>query len=379
MKPAFFLLLATAAHAGGAKSPASNSGNWEWTVSAGPAVRSIGTLKINSGFRSGGVLVPSFVGNSSLTTPNVGDQSAPAERFYNDGYVRQDAGTPVDGSTWFWGYDNAGQIQGNQLVQSATGFESTLRDSFNIPRFGASSRDSLRGFSPHIQIDARGPQKLWGFRLGFSGGFDFTQVDQSLSYSNYSGNQFRDDFRLDYVDRYDLNGVIAPSAPYFGSIGGPGPLISNFPSTRTITPVLLFTDSASFSNQVWTSIDMNAFSFTLGPSLTRTWGSFSMSLQGGAIFNIYDWDARQGERLNGTNNAGTTTVARWAEGDSGVKFRPGLYGQADISYDLVDGWAVGGYFRLDTASEFRAQAGPTIFKIDPSGYSAGFQVRYLLP
>ncbi|MFC7338217.1 hypothetical protein ACFQY0_13565 [Haloferula chungangensis] len=380
MKQVFiFLLLATPAFGGDAKSPVSSGGNWQWTVSAGPAIRNIGTLKINSGYRSGGVIPPSFVGSSSLTEPNVGAESSTDDRFYNDGYVRQDAGTSTDGNTWYWGYDNAAQVQDKQLAYSATGYQSILRDSYSIPSFGASSRDSLRGFSPHIQVDARGPQKLWGFQLGFSGGFDFTHVDQSLAYSNYSGNQFRDDYRLDYVDSYDLNGVIPPLAPYFGTLGGPGPVIGNVPTSRSITPVLLFTDTASFSNQVWSSIDINVFSFTVGPTLTRSWGPLSMSLQGGLIFNIYDWDAQQGERLTGSNSSGTSTVANWAEGDSGTKFRPGLYGQADISYDVGNNWAIGCYFRVDTAAEFRAQAGPSTFKVDPSGYSAGFQLRYLLP
>lgn len=156
-------------------------------------------------------------------------------------------------------------------------------------------------------------------------------------------------------------------------------MISNLPATRSINPVLTGTETASIANQVRTSLDMNVFSFTLGPTLGRSWDDFHLAFQGGVIVNVYDWEGRQTERLTATSNNGTSEVARWADGDSGTKFRPGLYAQADAYYDLGNDFALGGYPRLETAAEFRAEAGPTTFKIDPSGFSGGLMVRYTLP
>ena len=77
------------AFAGDAKSPVSSSGgDWEFSLSAGPAVRTLGQLKINSGYRSGGFALPSLVGSDSLTIPPVGDTTGYADREYDDGYVR---------------------------------------------------------------------------------------------------------------------------------------------------------------------------------------------------------------------------------------------------------------------------------------------------
>ena len=90
--------------------------------------------------------------------------------------------------------------------------------------------------APHLQFDARSPHHLGPFRIGFSAGLDFMKADQSLAFSNFSATQTRDDYRLDYEDRYDLQGVIPPQAPYAGTIGGAGPLIDNIPVIRTITP-----------------------------------------------------------------------------------------------------------------------------------------------
>jgi hypothetical protein len=308
--------------AGEPKSPLQTSGDWQWSISAGPSVRNVGMLQVNAGYRSSVGIIPSFVGSDSLTVPPIGDENAYADRFYNDGYVREDAGTSTDGSTWFWGYDNAGQVQGSQLAYSATGAQSILRDAYRVPPSGPNSRDSLRGFAPHIQVDARSPYQIAGFRFGLSAGFDFTRVEHASIFSSFTGTQFRDDFRLDYEDRFELGGVIPPQGPYMGNFGGPGPVIPNQPFSRSVTPVLLFTDTAAISNEVWNSIDIDVFSLTFGPTFQRSWGPVDFSVQAGVILNVYNWQARQAERLNATNSSGTTVVARWSEGDRGQNSVP---------------------------------------------------------
>jgi len=371
-------LLVSPAFAGDAKSPASSGGDWEFSLSAGPAVRTLGQVKINSGYRSGGFLLPSLVGPDSLTVPPVGDTDSYADRQYNDGYVRQDAGTSFDGTTWHWGYDNASQVQGDELVYQATGFQSIRSDATGAPNAGPASKDTLDGVAPHLQFDARSPYHLGPFRIGFSAGFDFMQADQSLAFSNFSASQTLENYRLDYEDRYDLDGVIPPLAPYAGSLGGPGPLIGNLPVIRTITPVLLSTDTGTFSNQVSSSIEIEAFSFTLGPTFSLRQGPLEFAVSGGVIVNLYDWRARQGETLDATTALGSSRVATWSESDSGTKFRPGLFAQTELSYAINEQVGIGGFVRLDAAGEFRAQAGPTVYKIDPYGVTAGFQVRFMI-
>lgn len=96
-------LLTLPAVAGGPKSPAPSSGDWEWSISAGPSIRNVGMLQVNAGYRSTAAMVPSFVGGDSLTEPPIGEEDAFADRFYDDGFVRRDAATAADGTTWFWG------------------------------------------------------------------------------------------------------------------------------------------------------------------------------------------------------------------------------------------------------------------------------------
>ena len=373
-----FLLGCAPAFGGDAKSPAPSGGDWEFSLSAGPAVRTLGQLKINSGYRSGGFALPSLVGPDSLVVPPVGDTTGYADREYNDGYVRQDAGTSFDGTTWYWGYDSASQVQGDELVYHATGFESIRGDVSSSPNAGPASKDTLDGVAPHLQFDARSPYHVGPFRIGFSAGLDFMKADQSLAFSNFSATQTRENYRLDYEDRYDLQGVIPPGAPYAGSIVGSGPLIDNIPVIRNITPVLVSTDTATFANQVHSSINIEAFSFTLGPTFSLRRGPLEFAISGGMIVNIYDWSASQSETLDASGPSGPSRVAQWHESDSGIKVRPGFYTQTDITYSINEQAGIGAFLRLDAAGEFRAQAGPTIYKIDPYGVTAGIQLRWMI-
>lgn len=375
-----FLLPSCPALAGGAKHDAVPSGgDWEFSISAGPAYRKIGEVKTNAGYRSGGLALPSFVGGNALITPPIGETTAPFDREYNDGFVRQDAGTPTDGSTWNWGYDSASQVQGGQLVYQATGFQSVYSDFQSAPASGPSRRGDLEGIAPHIQFDARSPHRLGPFRIGFTAGLDFANADRSLNFSNFSAGQSREDYRVDYVDRYELDGVILPLAPYQGSFGGAGPSIGNLPSSRDITSVLLFTDTAGFANQVSSSFDLDAWTLTLGPTLSMSRGAFDFAVSGGFSLNVYSWEASQNETLNVTTAAGTSAVARWAESNDGVKFRPGVYLQGEAGYLFTERFGISGFLRLDAAKSFGVAAGPTTYEIDPYGATAGLMLRFALP
>lgn len=373
--------LSHSALAGDPKSSlATSGGDWEYSISAGAAYRKFGTIKTNSGYRSSALVLPSFVGGNALVTPPIG---GPGNRIYDDGFVGEDAGTGIDGSTWNWGYDRDDQVDtiNDQLVFRATGFQSIRSDFRNAPLSGPSSRRDLDGFSPRLQFDARSPHQIGGFRLGFSAGIDFVNSSQSLNFSNFSLTQIRDDYRLDYTDRYNLNGVIPPLAPYQGSLGGPGPVIGYFPtSSPPPNPVLLTTDTATFSNRVSSSVDVNSITLNFGPSLGMQRGRYDFSVSAGVTLNIYDWKAKQSESLAVTGpNGVTSTFATWSERDQGITLRPGIYLQGETSYALTESLGLTGFLRLDTAGDFRIGSGPTGYKIDPNGVTAGIMLRIALP
>ena len=122
------LALSASASAGDVVAPASSNGDWEFTLSAGPAWRQSGSLEFRAGSHSPDATIPSFVGNANLVTPDIGKADGYSNRAYNDGYVRRDGGTKTDGYTTNWGYQNPGQVDGDDISFHATGFESIRTD-----------------------------------------------------------------------------------------------------------------------------------------------------------------------------------------------------------------------------------------------------------
>ncbi len=135
------------AWAGDAKSPVATAGDWEYSLSAGPAWRRSGTLNFTGGSLSGSAFIPSFVGSNVLIVPPIGPATEIGDRFYDDGYVRTDPSTAIDGYTGYWGYQNATQVAGDNLAMHATGFQSIRSDSLTRSTAPAFDRRE-QGISP---------------------------------------------------------------------------------------------------------------------------------------------------------------------------------------------------------------------------------------
>ncbi len=364
------------APAGEAKTPAAaTGGDWQWSLSAGPAWHSGGKLGFAGGSRSQLLDPPSFVGNAVLEVPPVGDASAVADRFYNDGYVRQDAGTAADGTTWFWGYDNASQVQGDSLVYHATGFESIRTDTVHTtPGMRRDSRMPGAAFS--LRADATSPHTWGPFRVGATIGVNVATGSRSHTFTNHRLVQVREDHRLDYTDRYDLGGVIPPSAPYAGEIDGPGPLIDNIPALREIVPVLLDSDTAVFTNQVGASFKNKTFGIGAGLSLDYHQHPWTVIFSGGVSLEFHDYTAAMSETYTVSSPAGTATYASWNDKNSGVKVRPGLFAEVAARYDIGERNFIDGFVRAGLADDFSVGAGPSRFRYESSGVSFGVRIGH---
>jgi hypothetical protein len=156
-----------------------------------------------------------FTQLGSFASPaDVGPAHGGADHFYDDGYNRVDSRGNPDGQTWFWGYDNANQIVGSNVLMSST---STLPG-------------AVRGISdaPHWGVELN-----YARELGWNGSY-WWGVEIGLSWVNLNFSERRA-FASDAVrtvDSYPF-GESVPPAPYAGTFAGPGPTIGDNPQ-RTI-------------------------------------------------------------------------------------------------------------------------------------------------
>lgn len=353
--------------------------SYSWSLSAGPAYRHLEGTRYRGSSRSQFLRLPSFVGEDTLFVPPIGPGGAIGERSYDNGFVNTDGATEVDGTTWNWGYAQDSQVVENDLVFNATGFESIRSDHFDQNKASRDSKD-YDEVRPHIQLNFQSNRVTSnGLRWGFGIAVNETPADHDVRFSNYNQLQVRDDYRIDWTDSYDLQGITPPLAPYSGSYDGPGPIIDNIPSDRDSVATLINTGTARFTNSVSASFHGALFTFSGGPTLSYEREKFTLRAGVGATVSILDWRGSQRETvlLTETSGGDTTRVTKfrdWRDHESGVKLIPGLFAQADAIWHYHESWFLSGFARVDAAHAPKLDVGASSFEFDPSGYTVGLQI-----
>lgn len=369
--PLMYLLASCAAvSAGDAKSPAASSGDWEFTLSAGPAWRQSGTLDFNTGSHSAGAHIPSFVGGNSLDVPPVKNAGEYANRTYADGYVRKDGGTSTDGYTTNWGYVNSNQVSGNNISFHATGYQS-VRDNIINSSSSPSADRHERSAAPMLHFEGRHKKDIAGFRPGFSASLLWNPVRARMHWNDFNLTQIRDDFRHDYEDIYNLGGfgALVPSAPYSGSGSAPGFVLENQPDTRNINIVQIDSEKAVLSNHVSSYFTADHTTLSFGPTLERQLTpEWAVSIGSGLSMHWLHWSAEQNEELTLKRKGKSTTCRSWSHTASDDEILMGLYLQVGgdwqpRGYD----WSVKGLFRYDVGQALSSDLGPSSIKYDTDG------------
>ena len=370
--------------AGDAKStpPASSSvGDWEFSLSAGPAWRQSGELGFTGGSRSAGIFIPSFTGSDSLTEPLIGKANEIGDRTYDDGFVRRDGGTVTDGFATHWGYQNSTQVSGDHIDFHATGFQS-IRSDTRTPGTAPDFRRNEQSIIPVLDFSGTYDKEFYGFRPGFSASLAWSPVKLDRHWSDFALSQTRDDFRRDWLDRYNLGGVgdQIPAAPYSGSATSPGFALENIPDLRESTIVKIGSENAAFTNKVSTRFRADHTAISFGPTLDREINK-SWQLQAGAGVSVHwlRWSAKQKETLSVTQSSGTTQHMSWQDSADGNNLLYGIYLQlgAEWTPEGKD-WSIKSFFRSDFGNEFSDKIGPSRLTYDVDGYTAAVMFSHAL-
>lgn len=349
-----------------------------WRVSAGYAHRQFDHIGMSTGSEAARYSLPRLARASAHGNSGAGSSTGYADRTYRDGFVFIDSGTvSAGGDTWNWGYDSASQAGSSSLVfHGGDGTISSWSSSESATNPGAWEGDDSAG-GPVLQLDYifahAGP-----FEISASLQWGFWNLDGSQTATSFAAQQSSAVNQRSVTDAYDTAGIIVPLAPYQGSYNGPGPLLRNEPSQRLhSTGRTLDQDSATFSNFLEESFDVDLHALSLGPTITFPFGRFAVSVSGGLALNIASYDAFHSETLTATTASGDSrTLQTWRDSASGTELLFGAYTQGALSCAITQRLSVSAYGRADWSETLEKEVGPSKLTFDPGGWSAGAMVSW---
>lgn len=355
---------------------------WIFRFGLGAAYRGLGDIGFETGSYSRAALLPSLRMSAWGGPGGAGAVDAFANRTYADGFVFLDDNTArpgsfLPGTTAYWGYENASQVRGGSLFYTAPGSSSTAASSTSRSRDPVPFTDDLDGVSPVLQFDVV-YDLTQDLKLGGSLGFLFGSFDTAHSLSTFQATQTLRTFAWSLTDEYDLQGVIPPAAPYSGPYDHPGtsPLIDNLPTRRQIGSHPAGTETVSYFNQIRESLDLETYTFSLGP--VAEWHHGRLRLAGGLGFaaTVAHWDADFQETLHRQRGGRRETVARWQDTASDTEILGGFYLQGAVGVEITPRWGVSFFGRYDWSETLRGSVGPSDFQADLTGYTLGGQLTF---
>ena len=178
------------------------------------------------------------------TQTAVGAAIGGVDHNYDDGFNRVDTNVGLPGDTWNWGFSN---------VSQTPPFDNTVRMNSSS---SAADLTSQSGSDYKLGLEVRYRRQigvLENLRWGIEGVFSWHDLSAEENHS-LAGTVTR------ITDTYSLNNNPIP-APFTGTAGGPGPLISDIPArTPTVIP-----SGAVVTGQ--SKLDAALFAIKLGPQV----------------------------------------------------------------------------------------------------------------
>lgn len=255
----------------------------------------------------------SNVGSFPAAT-DIGGTGSGLDHFYDDGYVRRDSSGSYGGQTWFWGYQNSGQISGNNILFHSSGATvGASQDITDDPQYGLEMV-----YNHEIGPLGSGSKCRWGMEVAF--GWNGVNIHDSQTL-HADLNRVTDSYGF-------TPGTTPPAAPYSGSFQGPGFTISDTPvrSIATIPGGATITGFRDLQADLFAGRFGPYFEFPITEKL-------QLSLSGGVAVGALYSDFAFRERISYSANSVTRSGSR-SDGD--VLY--GGFAGANLNYKFDNRW-----------------------------------------
>ena len=310
--------------------------------------------------------------------PGIGPAEGPADRIYDNGFVRPDARAT---RTTDYGYNELGQIQGDTLSFTASGGENQEVTRSSSATQTEWNEDADRVSAPYLKLSYQSDLGS-GWTAGPSINVSFAEINGSRRGLNtISAREQMDTFDITATDIYDVSGLDLPrEVPYTGAPNIVAPLIPNQPvaGSRLFTPTLRTSDLALWNDTIDETLDLDTWSLAFGAEASYRFDNrFYASLGAGFALNAASWKAtRSNQLLQQINNGDPVVIDSSSADNIGSSILWGFYLQASAGYQLNESWSLEVNLRHDHTEDLSGSVGGSSFDVDLSGFSAGLGLGY---
>jgi hypothetical protein len=242
-------------------------------------------FNVSATFQTLNPSLPAIPGSPTDPGPATGGG---VDRIYRDGFVRRDASGNQGGTTWFWGYTDAAQIDRNadQIAFGATttSTKGATAEAEDAPYFGFELDYSRR-------VTELGPGVL-GVEVAFSAVNVANEASSQLARST-----------THITDRYPLGGILPPSAPYTGTAAGPGPVIGDAPTRTSSQEIAQITARQELETQLYGFRLGPVYELPLGTRLTVSFSAGLAAVLGESDYTVSSRSASPGGGVVGASTA----------------------------------------------------------------------------
>lgn len=284
-----------------------------------------------------------FNAEASFTSP--ADEILPfgtesgIDKQYDNGFVNVNKWGPSAPVTTNWGYTDAAQTPGDDTIR------------FNTT--GGRMDGNLDGTTDDVQY---GIEFFYEQPIGDNWGLKVVASYFRLEYENKVEGISGDALAIE--DAYSLNGVdllLFPSAPYAGTIEGPGPVIGTTAS-RTV-----MTTPGAIEMNTTRELDGSLTTVNGGPYYEIVVADrLALILHVGVTLALADVDFAYEEQLA---NRTASDVANSGE-SSNDEFLVGANAELTVVFGFAEGWTLEGGFRLQYLGDFSVEADGRTAEID---------------
>ena len=344
-------------------------------VGFGYSTRSFDGIQISSDSFSRNYSSTKLTGELISVQPSAGGPEGLLDRNYDNGFVRKDTTGSIGEVTWYWGYEDASQLEEGYIAfKDTSGRDVNHQYSQSSNLF--SDEDSEWGNGPMLTLSYIYKKSE---NLTYSAGLDlsYLQFDNSWGLSNFSSARTTIAKQIVIEDKYNLLGTVPPDPPFAGSFSEPGLLIEAVPSERTESVEDFLNEEVNFTNQINKDFDFSMVTFS--PALTLSYGieNFFLDLGFGPTVNLIDWKSRFTEQLNSSNEIGESEeIASWSDQTSGNEAVLGAFLQLSAGYKISNNWSLKAFGRKDWSKDFENEVGASKINFNLGGMSAGVAANF---